>query len=358
MDLTRRAFLASTAAAGAALAAPAKPMPMGYNTYCLRALRWDDRKLLDYAASLKLDAIFLQDSLDPKAQDPAHWAEVRSQAKDLHLHLETGGGGVFPRTPADFQQSVDTIRKQLVRAKALGSPLMRCVMASDRASLPPGPIEQHMETMVKLLKAVKPFVVENEVKIAIETHKDLQSWELKQVLDTAGKDVVGVYLDTGNPVFVLEHPMTTIETLAPYALTLHLRDSIVYETKRGVALQWVPLGEGVVDFKQIMAKAQELCPNVYVYIKPITGRPPQEMPFLEQSFWQSYPRARAADLARFLQLARNGHPYEGHVVVEDLQGAKIPEAFLPAVQYQQREHMERSIAYARKNLDLGVRWRG
>ena len=47
--------------------------PLGINTYCLRALRWTDARLLDFAASLQLDAIFLQDSLDPKAQDPAHW---------------------------------------------------------------------------------------------------------------------------------------------------------------------------------------------------------------------------------------------------------------------------------------------
>jgi hypothetical protein len=39
-----------------------------------------------------MDAMFLQDSLDPKAQDPAHWAEVKRIAVDLGLHLETGGG--------------------------------------------------------------------------------------------------------------------------------------------------------------------------------------------------------------------------------------------------------------------------
>jgi hypothetical protein len=51
-------------------------------------------------------------------------------------------------------------------------------------------------------------------------------------------------MDTGNPVFVLEHPVTTLETLAPYVVTLHLRDSVIYEHPRGVAVQWVPLGEG------------------------------------------------------------------------------------------------------------------
>ena len=59
-------------------------IPMGLNTYCLRALRWRDERLLDYCSQLKLDAVFLQDSIDPGTMDPAHWREVREQAKRLH----------------------------------------------------------------------------------------------------------------------------------------------------------------------------------------------------------------------------------------------------------------------------------
>lgn len=353
--MTRRNFLASTAGAAAAFAA-AKPMPIGINTYCLRALRWDDRKLIDYAAGLKLDAIFLQDSLDPKAMDPAHWAEVRQQAAGAGLHLETGGGAVLPKTPEAFQPMVENLRRQIERAKAMGSPIVRCVMASERAALPPGPVEQHIETLVRLVRAVRSQIVDAGLKLAFEVHKDLQAWEYRQFLDEAGKDVAGTYMDTGNPVFVLEHPLTTLETLAPYILTLHLRDSVIYEHKRGVAVQWVPLGEGIVDFKQIMARARELCPQVHVYIKPITGRPPQVIPYLEESYWKMFPKARAADLARFLALAKTGHPYENPMVIEDLPG-RVPEHFLTAVQYQQRDHLERSVEYAKKELDLGARWR-
>lgn len=165
-------------------------------------------------------------------------------------------------------------------------------------------------------------------------------------------------MDTGNPVFVLEHPLSTLETLAPYICSLHLRDSVIYEHPRGLAVQWVPLGEGVVDFRQIVARAAELCPGVAMYVKPITGRPPQVLPYLEPDFWKLFPEMRAADLARLLALARRGRPYEGHVVVEDLAGRAAPEPFRAAVEFQQKEHLERSLDYARRVLDLGRRWRG
>ena len=334
-----------------------KLMPMGINTYSIRAMRWTDRKLLEYAASLKMDAVFLQDSPDPQTGDPAHWTDVAKWAREMGLHIETGGGGIFPKSEDAMPAAAQTLRRQVQRAKAMGSPIVRAVIASERAALPPGSIEQHMDTIVRLLKSVRSEVMDAGLKIAIEVHKDLLAWELRSVVERAGKEFVGVYMDTGNPAFVLEHPLTTLETLAPYIVTFHLRDSAIYEHRRGVAVQWVPLGEGVVDFKEIMGRARELCPDVYYYIKPITGRPPQVIPYLEPEFWKMFPEARAADLARFLSLAKKGEPYAEHVVNEDLQGRPMPEQFAAAVQYQQREHLERSVEYARKVLNLGVRWR-
>ncbi len=50
--------------------------PLGFNTYSVRAMRWPDLKLLEYGASLKLDAVYLQDSTDPLNNDPAHWKDL------------------------------------------------------------------------------------------------------------------------------------------------------------------------------------------------------------------------------------------------------------------------------------------
>ena len=353
--MLRRTFLQAAAAGlGAALATPRR-VPMGLNTYCLRAMKWRDVQLLDYCAAQKLDACFLQDSLDPETNHPPHWPVVKAHAGQLGLHLETGTGPSLPKSADEFNQSVENLRQAIRRAKALGSPLVRTLCASDREHLPPGPVEQHIETVIKVFRAVRSEAMDAGLKIAVENHKDLQAWEMRQLIEGAGKEFVGSYLDTGNPAFVLEDPLTTLEVLGPLAVTVHLRDSVIYETARGIAVQWVPLGEGVVDFPRFVERMQQICPPVYVYIKPITGRPPQVLPYLNRDFWKSYPRARSADLAQFLALAKKGHPYEGHMVVEDLPGRATPEPFVAAIQFQQRDHMERSIAYARKVLGLGVR---
>ena len=77
----------------------------------------------------------------------------------------------------------------------------------------------------------------------------------------------------------------------------------------------------------------------------------------EQDFWKQFPDSQGASFARFLALAKNGHPYEKGMVIEDVTGRSAIEPYAAALAYQQRDHMERSVEYAKHALDLGVKWR-
>src|SRR5207244_824923 len=79
------------------------------------------------------------------------------------------------------------------------------------------------------------------------------------------------------------------------------------------AVLWVPRGEVVVDFKKIIAKAKEGWPPISVFNKPITGRPPQILAIYDPKFMADWKDMRASDLARFLALAKQGHPYQNHM---------------------------------------------
>src|SRR5690606_40816461 len=98
---------------------------LGINTYCLRFQRWNDRQLINYCTEQKLDAIFLQDSLDPGVMDQKHWADVRAWVKDAGLHIETGGGTILPKSDDAYQSNLAALRKNIERAKAMGSPIVR-----------------------------------------------------------------------------------------------------------------------------------------------------------------------------------------------------------------------------------------
>jgi hypothetical protein len=81
------------------------------------------------------------------------------------------------------------------------------------------------------------------------------------------------------------------------------------------------------------------------------------LPYLEASFWKAFPKMPAWEFARFVALAKSGHPFMGAMVIEDVAG-KRPAVMDEALKEQQRIDLERSFEYAKKKLNVGVAWRG
>jgi len=132
-----------------------------------------------------------------------------------------------------------------------------------------------------------------------------------------------------------------------------VRDTAVYEDPRGAAVQWTALGEGSIDFKKIVARYKELCPNASFQLEIITGRPPQILPYFDPAFWKTFQGMPASSFARFVALAKSGRPFEGHMVIEDVEGRAPAPQFREALVYQQRYDLERSFKYAKEKLGVG-----
>jgi len=89
----------------------------------------------------------------------------------------------------------------------------------------------------------------------------MQAREVRTIIEEAGRDYVASCLDTGNPMWVMEDPQVTLEILGPYAVTTHVRDSVVFEHPRGAAAQWVALGEGAIDWTAFFSLYRKVCPH-------------------------------------------------------------------------------------------------
>ena len=88
----------------------------------------------------------------------------------------------------------------------------------------------------------------------------------------------------------------------------------------------------------------------------ITGRPPTVLPYLERDFWKAFSKMPASEFARFVALAKSGHPFMGAMVIEDVPGQQ-PGVMTEALKEQQRIDLERSFEYARRKLNVGINWR-
>jgi len=356
--MLRRTFLQATSGAALAAAAnlPGDGIRLGFDTFSIRDFHWKDIQLLDYAASQKLDTVQLSSLDDYESLDPAHLAKVKEHAERVGVTIDAGIGTICGVAKGwDPQEGNPTayLRKGLGVARAVGARAMRCNMGTrdDRPNL-----ERCMEATVKALKSLRSEALDSGVRIAIENHAgDMQAREVKMLIEEAGKDFVGSCLDSGNPLWAAEDPLLTLEILGPYVVTTHIRDSAVFEHPRGAAVQWVALGDGSIDFRRFVELYQRLCPKAAMQLEIITGIPPDILPYLEPGFWKMFPRTPAWEFARFLKLAKSGHPYIGPMVIAGW--GKQPPAIAAAFKEQQRVDLERSFDYARKVLGVGVRWK-
>jgi sugar phosphate isomerase/epimerase len=331
-------------------ATPRRTTKLGLDNFSVRAMGWKAPALIDYAASLKTDSLFISDLDAFENLQDKHLAEIKTRAADKGLQIHLGTWSICPTSKA-FKDKWGSAEEHLAlgirAAKALGSPVLRVILGNGEDRKTPGGIEARIADTVRILRSERAKAVDAGVKIAVENHAgDMQAWELVQLIEQAGKEFVGANMDSGNAVWTMEDPLASLETLGRYVVTTSLRDSAIWESANGATVQWTAMGEGNIDWKKYFARFAELCPGVPIHIETISGFN-REIPYLKSDFWTAWPKAKASDFARFVALAKKGKPRDAYKAPAD-KDRKLAE------QEYQKGEIERSIRYCRETLGLGL----
>jgi len=179
------------------------------------------------------------------------------------------------------------------------------------------------------------------VKLAVENHKDWRVAELVGLLQKFSSEWIGVNLDFGNNLALLEDPLAVVEALAPFALTSHFKDMGVQEYADGFLLSEVPLGDGLLDLKRMISICERANPTMQFNLEMIT-RDPLKVPVLGRKYWATFHELPASDLAATLALAREHKPERPLPQVSE----RTPEGQLAF----EEENNVKSFAYARAKL--------
>jgi sugar phosphate isomerase/epimerase len=354
----RREFIKAVSVTGAAISVAgtmlaengkdaSSKLKLGFDNFSIRALNFKAPALIDYAASLRLDSILISDLDAYESLETKYLQGVREQAEKAGIQIHAGTWSICP-TSKFFKNKWGTAEEHLALgirvAKDLGSPVLRCIlgMGDDRKSA--GGIEARIADTVKVCQSNRSRALDAGVKIAIENHAgDMQAWELVSLMEAAGKDFVGATLDSGNATWTMEDPLKSLELLAPYVLSTGIRDSMIWEYNEGAKVQWTAMGEGLVDWKKYFERFAALCPNAPVNLEIISGfsRPSS---YLKKDFWTEWPKAKASDLAAFVAMAKHGKALEAH------KSANPEEE-----KAYQKSELERSLAYCKNTLGLGLK---
>src|SRR3954465_10582465 len=310
--MDRRTFVLGTAAAtlhAARLSAcRAAAVELGSIDGSVGGNQFTAVQFLDYLSSIKLTWAMV--SL-PQAvlDDEAAIRQIRSHADGLGIKLQLAHGSVCPSSKS-FNPQLGTLEFQVSRAlkasQIFGASCMRCVLGGD----PERPqIDMHIDNMVKAVKGLRSRIVDSGGKLGVENHGgDLQAREMKMMIDAVGRDIMGVCLDSGNPVWMLEDPHMTLETLISYAETCHVRDSAVWKVPEGIAVRWVNMGEGNVDIDGWIRKFIAAKPGMPIIFENLVSARPRVHAIYDPKFWDNWRQMPAWELSRFLAVAEKGAP--------------------------------------------------
>jgi sugar phosphate isomerase/epimerase len=273
-------------------------------------------------------------------RDGKYLDRLRAFARAHRLYLE--GSVRCPRDREDRERFDAEVRC----AKTAGAVVLRTVLLPTRRYETFRSLREFRafrERSWASLQVGGPVVARHGVRLAVENHKDFRSAELAALLGKLKNEHVGVCVDLGNNLALLEDPLETVLALAPWAFACHLKDMAVQEYAGGFLLSEVPLGEGFLDLPRLVGLLRKARPEVCFSLEMIT-RDPLRIPCLGEGYWATFPDLPGRALARTLTLVRQ-HAW------------KKP---LPRVSHLSREkqleveddNVRRSLAHARKHLGL------
>lgn len=193
------------------------------------------------------------------------------------------------------------------------------------------------------LRLAEPLLKRHRLRMAVENHKD---WLVPELLETVRKfssEWIGVCVDTGNSIALMEDAMKVIEAYAPFAVSIHLKDMAFANDKDGFLLAEVPLGRGYLSISRIVQILRKANPAVRLNLEMIT-RDPLRVPCLTDAYWATMPGTPGSDFAQTLAAAKQHN-------------SKTPlpqtSALQPAEQLRlEDEHVRASLTFARTQLLL------
>ena len=208
------------------------------------------------------------------------------------------------------------------------------------------PFKKMYEQCRKSVELAEPVLRRHRVRLGIENHKGWRSAEqaawLRRLVAN-GSASAWIWADRS----LCEDPMDTLRSLLPHTFFTHIKDMAVEEYEDGFLLSEVPMGEGILDLKQMVRLLRQKDPNMPFELEMIT-RDPLKIPVFTTKYWatfdDSYSPLPGRDLAKVLALVRKNHPKQPLPRMTGLS----PEAQVKS----EDEYNLKCVEYARQNLEM------
>lgn len=206
---------------------------------------------LAYAKELDVDGVSLESCFFPTTEE-AWFKDLKAQLDDYGFDRVYAWGHPDGLEAGKNRDEFESMIAQVKNAKLIGADVMRVVASSLMFRFEPhGP---QIDILVDWFKEAVKVAEDYDVKLAVENHIDYTSDECVELLERVDSPYLGLNLDTGNFLRLLDDPVDGTRKLASRVFATHIKD---LKPVRGLnATEWyffssTPVGDGLVDNQKI-----------------------------------------------------------------------------------------------------------
>lgn len=195
----------------------------------------DELGLLDKCHEHGVKVLQIGDNLPLHRFDDARLSRLGERAAHEGVQLEVGARRL----------SLDHVAAYAAIARRLGAKLIRFVI--DDADYHPTP-----EAVSSVLRQSLPLLT--GLKLGIENHDRFPAATLREMIEGAGSDRIGVCLDTANSIGAGEGLDTVLRELGPLTVNLHIKDFQIARVSHlmGFIVEGRPAGAGQLNLPRLL----------------------------------------------------------------------------------------------------------
>ncbi|HYI98008.1 MAG TPA: sugar phosphate isomerase/epimerase family protein [Bryobacteraceae bacterium] len=295
--MTRRSFLACGATAFAARAPKRSALGVATTSYMTVRRFTDTIEFLDHCD--KLGAAGVQTTLT--SIEPEYLDRVKSRLQQTGMYIEV----MAPLPQVDMTGFIAMVEA----AKRVDAACLRSRCLSGRRYETFSTLSEWRKFVADSKAALSRAVTiadKLRLPLALENHKDWTLDEMLKLLKSYSSPYLGVCLDTGNNISLLDDPMEVVRKLAPYALSVHVKDVGVGLYRDGFLLSEVPIGDGFLNIPEIVAIVRKQRPSTRLLLEMIT-RDPLAVPVFTDKYRATFPERNGLYLARTMRMVHANH---------------------------------------------------
>lgn len=282
---------------------------------------------LDHGKSFGMAGLFYRTVLDMSPTlDQGELAAIRQRADELGMYVEAGLGKVNPyaipeapemRAIGDgdvmlgFRRMMEACAAIGCTELWIGTANYKTVYAGkwayDRFRTDVTWAEQ-LKASEKVLHKLAPIARDLGIHMNMETHEEITTFEILRLIEAVGEDVLGVVLDTLNPMQRGEHPVWAARRVAPFVRQTHIKDAYLAHMPGGITVQSRACGDGVIDFAGVLKALAEHNPTLTLSLECAGPRDAGFVPrhtlveVFDPDWLASHPDLTLTEYAAFLEM--------------------------------------------------------